>query len=259
MFPDYPYTDSHQLNLDWILSTIIELKDIVEHGGGGGDVQSVNGKTGVVILTYSDVGALSSATVIPTKTSQLLNDSGFLTSAPVASVNGKTGIVVLTPSDIGAYQKPASGIPASDLASGVIPSVPSASSANPQNLGTASAGTSNDYSRADHIHNMPSASDVGAAPVVTEITNSTAGAVTQALDAGKIYHFTGALTSLTITLNAAGAGIIPQYHFDFDSGSTAPTVTLPGTVTMEGGTFTPEASKHYEIDILNNYGVYVEW
>ena len=103
------------------------------------------------------------------------------------------------------------------------------------------------------------AADVGAAPAVTEVTVSTAGAVTQALDAGKIYHFTGALTSLTITLNAAGTGVIPQYHFDFDSGSTAPTVTLPGTVTMQGGTFTPEASKHYEVDILNGYGVSMAW
>lgn len=92
-----------------------------------------------------------------------------------------------------------------------------------------------------------------------EVTVSTAGDVTQALDAGKIYHFTGALTSLTITLNAAGTGIVPQYHFDFDSGSTAPTVTLPNSVTMQGGTFTPEASKHYEVDILNGYGVALAW
>lgn len=40
--------------------------------------------------------------VIPTKTSQLTNDSGFLTSAPVASVNNKTGVVTLTASDVGA-------------------------------------------------------------------------------------------------------------------------------------------------------------
>lgn len=32
---------------------------------------------------------------IPTKTSQLENDSGFLTSAPVAKVNGKTGVVFI--------------------------------------------------------------------------------------------------------------------------------------------------------------------
>lgn len=39
---------------------------------------------------------------IPTKTSQLQNDSGFLTSAPVESVNGKTGAVTLTASDVSA-------------------------------------------------------------------------------------------------------------------------------------------------------------
>lgn len=39
---------------------------------------------------------------IPTKTSQLTNDSGFLTSAPVTSVNSQTGAVILTASDINA-------------------------------------------------------------------------------------------------------------------------------------------------------------
>ena len=82
--------------------------------------------------------------------------------------------------------------------------------------------------------------------------------MTQALDAGKIYHFTGTLTALTITLNAAPAGQLAQYHFDFDCGSTAPTVTIPNTVTMpDGNSF--DASKHYEVDILNNYGVVMAW
>lgn len=53
-------------------------------------VTSVNGSTG-------DVGI-----VVPTRTSQLTNDSGFLTSAPVTSVNGKTGAVSLTYSDVSA-------------------------------------------------------------------------------------------------------------------------------------------------------------
>ena len=44
-------------------------------------VQSVNGKTGAVVLTASDVNALPSSTAIPSKTSDLTNDSGFLTSA----------------------------------------------------------------------------------------------------------------------------------------------------------------------------------
>lgn len=137
--------------------------------------------------------------------------------------------------------------------------IPSAYSSDPEPLGTASAGSASTFARGNHVHPMPSAADVGAAPAVTEVTVSTAGAVTQALDAGKIYHFTGAVSSLTLTFNAAATGQIAQYHFDFDSGSTAPTVTLPATVTMQGGTFTPEASKHYEVDILNGYGVSMAW
>lgn len=43
-------------------------------------VQSVNSQTGVVTLSASDVGALPSNTVIPTKTSDLTNDSGFITT-----------------------------------------------------------------------------------------------------------------------------------------------------------------------------------
>lgn len=92
---------------------------------------------------------------------------------------------------------------------------------------------------------------------VTEVTVATDGAVTQALDAGKNYHFTGALTALTITLNAPATGEMAQYHFDFSCGSTAPTVTLPNTVVMPSGNF--EASKHYEVDILNNYGAVMSW
>lgn len=102
------------------------------------------------------------------------------------------------------------------------------------------------------------AADVGAEPATTEVTISTAGAVTQALDPGKIYHFTGALTALTITLTAPGTGIIPHYHFDFNCGSTAPTVTIPNTVTMpDGHSFA--ASKHYEVDILGTYGAVMAW
>lgn len=78
---------------------------------GGGAVDSVNGQTGVVVLDASDVGALPDSTVIPTKTSDLANDSGYLTSAvtsfngqsgavtytaPVTSVNGQTGAVTVT-------------------------------------------------------------------------------------------------------------------------------------------------------------------
>lgn len=89
---------------------------------GGGAVDSVNGQTGVVVLDADDVGALPDSTVIPSKTSDLTNDSGFLTSAvtsfngqsgavtysaPVTSVNGQTGVVTLSiptvPTNVSAF------------------------------------------------------------------------------------------------------------------------------------------------------------
>lgn len=127
-------------------------------------VTSVNGQTGAVTIS------------VPTKTSDLTNDSGFLTSAPVSSVNGQTGAVSLNASDVGALPSNTS-IPSktSDLTndSGFITSaalptktsdltndsgfitasaVPSPSSAAPAMDGTAAAGSSTDYARADHVH-----------------------------------------------------------------------------------------------------------
>lgn len=88
-FIKFPYTDAHQLNLDWIIkqvqniptkiSQLINDMDLVNAseaaaaapvqsvngmtgdvivGGGGGAVDSVNGKTGAVVLDASDVGAV---------------------------------------------------------------------------------------------------------------------------------------------------------------------------------------------------------
>lgn len=57
-----------------------------------------------------------------------------------------------TPADIGAYVKPSGGIPASDLASGVIPTVPSAYTSNPEMDGTASPGSSGEWAKGDHVH-----------------------------------------------------------------------------------------------------------
>lgn len=50
-------------------------------GNPVGAVTSVNGQTGAVSLTASDVGALPSSTTIPTKTSDLTNDSNFVADA----------------------------------------------------------------------------------------------------------------------------------------------------------------------------------
>lgn len=68
----------------------------VNQSGGGGAVDSVNGKTGTVVLDADDVGALPDNT---------------------------------TPSDLGAYVKPTGGIPKEDLASAVQTSLGKADTA----------------------------------------------------------------------------------------------------------------------------------
>lgn len=95
------------------LITAARLKQAVQYHAL---VKSVNGQTGDVVLTIptktsdltNDSGFITSAPVtsvngqtgdvtinVPTKTSELTNDSGFLTSAPVTSVNGQTGAVTI--------------------------------------------------------------------------------------------------------------------------------------------------------------------
>lgn len=53
-------------------------------------VDSVNGKTGTVVLAASDVGALPANTVIPSKTSDLSNDSNYVNMSTMNSfLSGK--------------------------------------------------------------------------------------------------------------------------------------------------------------------------
>ena len=59
------------------------------------------------IVTKEKLDAVEAA--IPTKTSQLDNDSGFITSAPVTSVNAKTGAVTLSATDVSAIPSTLTG------------------------------------------------------------------------------------------------------------------------------------------------------
>ena len=78
---------------------------------GDSTVTSVNGQTGAVILSASDIGAQSTITVNGLLkgdgaggVSAALPGTDYLTEAPVSSVNGKTGDVKLVKADVGLSQ-----------------------------------------------------------------------------------------------------------------------------------------------------------
>ena len=125
---------------DTLLSGMPSLIDQIT-----GDVTSVNGQVGDVVLDADDVGALASDVIY------------------VESVNGASGSVVLTAASVGALASDVTYVSSVNGSSGdVVITIPSGASATPQNLGTAAAGSSSDWARADHVHTMPSAGDVGA-------------------------------------------------------------------------------------------------
>jgi hypothetical protein len=84
------------------------------------------------------------------------------------------------------------------------------SSATPQPLGTASAGSSSDASRADHVHLMPSAADVGAAATghshpYVQVLNGLTGTLTIAGGSG----VTVSTASSSITIAAGSSYTLP--------------------------------------------------
>lgn len=65
--------------------------------------------------------------------------------------------------------------------------------------------------------------------------------------------------TITFSLAAAVTGNVNHYFWMFDTSSTAPTITWPAGITWADG-FAPtvQASKHYEISVLNGIAYYSE-
>ena len=159
-----------------------------------------------------------------------------------------------------AYQKPSGGIPASDLANGVIPSVPSPSDSTPQALGTAAAGSSGNYSRADHVHQKPtySKSDVGLGNVANELQYSANNPPPYPVTS--VNGNTGAVTVSvpsisTSTPNMDGTGAAGSTGQVSDAGHTHPSDTSKANQAqlayVESGT---TASRAYAVDDLFCFG-----
>lgn len=90
----------------------------------------------------------------------------------------------------------------------------------------------------------------------TKMEDAGSGTVTKELQPNILYKF-GECASLTITLAAGSAGLENEYKFEFVSGTTPATLSLPDSIKWKDGKEpTMEASKTYQVSIVNNLAVY---
>ena len=203
---------------------------------------------------YSEISNTPTIPVVPTNVSAFTNDAGYLTShqdlsnyiqkSQTAGLIKNDGTVDTT--QYGTYSKPSGGIPASDLASGVIPTVPvqdvTVGGTSVVNNGTAV---------------IPAIPDVsGKADKVLVATTEPSGGMLPNV----LYQFGELSGNTTFTLATPSDNTIANhYYFTFDTPSTAPTITWPTGLTWFGGSApTISASKHYEISVLNGIAIAME-
>lgn len=75
-----------------------------------------------------------------------------------------------------------------------------------------------------------------------------------------VFHMWGTVSSLALTLaTPTDATIVNEYMFQFDSGSTATTLSLPATIDWAEscGTLAVEANKTYQVSIVDDIGVWI--
>ena len=95
----------------------------------------------------------------------------------------------------------------------------------------------------------------------TPIVNHTASETTVSIEPN-VFHIWPQMSSLNITLaTPEDLTIVNQYTFEFTSGSTATTLSLPsGILWPKGNPLTsPEANMIYEINIRNNKATWSSW
>ena len=90
------YIKSNKSLIDNVTTNKVNVDDIINNLTTSVSNKPLSAAQGVVLKSLID------AIVVPTKVSELANDKGYLTSAPVTSVNGKSGAVNLTALDVSA-------------------------------------------------------------------------------------------------------------------------------------------------------------
>lgn len=214
-FQKFPYTDDHQLNLDWILRLFTSFKGgssnqvLAKRSNKDYDFKWVNQGGGGGSSDYNDLSnkpSINSVELSGNKTlSQLgINIPSAGTGTPAMDGTGSAGSSSnyaradhVHPTDTSraaassVHSIPSGGSSGQYLAKSSNSDYdvawitgggggPSPYTSNPAALGTVSPGVSDNYARGDHVHPKPSAADLGviaapASPTVGDFLVYTAG------------------------------------------------------------------------------------
>lgn len=108
-----------------------------------------------------------------------------------------------TAADVGALASTTTYVSSVNGSSGAVTlSIPAASSATPADLGTAAAGSSSDYARADHVHAFPAWTRIGSSSS-SGTTQTYPATANELLIVGKVTH-NGATTCYSATYKVSG-------------------------------------------------------
>ena len=237
---------------------------------------SVNGtyKVGVTeyqIITQNDLNGYAKSSDIPTKTSQLTNDSNFLTEIPIASGTKVGGIKVSTNSG---YSISNTGLfelnSATSTSKGIVSigtgltvnsgkvTLNTATSSNlggviVPNNGTISVDTSGNISVSDKVAlktDLDSKQDA--------ITYSSSSSSNVILTANSLIDLGTRSSAITVLLPSTASSDHKEYWFRFTADSTtAPSLSLPSSVLWQDGkTPTIKPGETYEFCITDNLVTY---
>lgn len=151
-----------------------------------------------------------------------------------------------------AYQKLSGGIPASDLAQAVRTSLQKADTAVQTEIDPVFTASPAHSITTGNIAAWNAKADK--VPVVNHGTGSTTLSI-----APNVFHVWGTVSALNITLTApTESSVYNEYMIQFESGSTATTLSLPSSVEWAESCWalSVEANKTYQISIVNNIGLW---
>ena len=223
----------------------------------------LNGNKTSSDLGLQPAGNYALESEIPTKTSDLTNDSGFITSYTETDPTVPSHVKNITQANITSWNNKSDfSVNYNDLTN--KPTIPSEVTETTvsnwgftKNIGTITGITMNGASKGtsgvvDLGTVITSHQDIsGKANKISVVQTSTS---TIEINPNTFYKF-GEVSSLNIILAAiTDTSVLNEYMFEFTSGSTATTLTLPNTIKWLE-TPTIESNKIYQCSIVDNVGV----